>query len=71
MATLYITDDDEAESELVKVKIGKIDPSAATIAVLTALKAIEPEKKTRTDKGTKRPPKLPLAANGERSQVIT
>lgn len=71
MPTLYITDDDEGESELVKVKIAKMDPAAATIAILGALAKIEPEKKTRSDRGKKRAPKLdfPNSANGERTQV--
>lgn len=71
MPTLYIMDDDEGETQLLAVKIGKIDPATATIAVLGALAKLEPVKKKRSDAGTKRPPRLlPDAANGGRSQVI-
>ncbi len=58
MPTLYILDDDEGESQLIAVKLGKIDHKAATVEILNALKAIEPEKKTRSDRGKKREPRL-------------
>lgn len=85
MATLYILEDDEPKTQLLAVKLGKIDHKTATVAVMQALAEIEPKKRERSDKGTKRPPKLelvnpttgeratidlPHVANGERSQVI-
>lgn len=68
MPTLYIMDDDEGETQLVAVKLGKIDHKAATVAVMQALAEIEPKKKVRSDSGKKRPPKLnlPHPANGSR-----
>lgn len=71
MPTLYIMDDDEGETQLLAVKIGKIDHKAATVAVMQALAAIEPKKRERSDKGTKRPPKLELVnpATGDRATI--
>lgn len=66
MPTLYIMDDDEGETQLLAVKLGKIDHKAATVAVMQALAEIEPKKKVRSDAGRKRQPRLelPHVANG-------
>lgn len=62
MPTLTIVDDDNLE--LLKVRIKDIDPATATVAILKALDAIKPPKKTRSDAGIERGPrKSPPAAN--------
>lgn len=63
MPTLTIVDDDNLE--LLKVRIKDIDPATATVAILKALDAIKPPKKTRIDAGIERGPrkKSPPAAN--------
>lgn len=64
MPTLFILDDDEAETQLLAVRIKDIDPAVATVAILKALDAIKPPKKTRSDAGIERGPrKSPPAAN--------
>lgn len=62
---ILIIQSDGGEVDLLRVQIKAIDPAKATIAILEALAKIEPAKKTRADKGTKRQPTLlPKKANG-------
>lgn len=63
MNTLIIQGDDGAE--VLRVQIKSIDPARATIVILEALAKEQPAKKTRSDRGKKRQPRLlPDTANG-------
>lgn len=53
--TLTITTDDPAETrEVVKVALGEIDPVAAALVVMTALKDMKPPRAKRKDAGKSR-----------------
>lgn len=54
MNTLTITNPDA--QTLVSVQIGEIDPAEATVAILSALKTIQPKRRPRSDKGSSRKP---------------
>ena len=58
MPVLTITDDEGKET--LRLTIKRIDPSAATIAILDALRDIPEPKKPRSDRGRKRQPVLAL-----------
>lgn len=65
MPSLQITDDDG--TELLRVQIKGIVPAKAALALLETLAKLEPQKKTRSDAGKRRAPKLvlPPAASSE------
>lgn len=60
MPRLIIQSDDDPPEILVNVKIQKIDPAKAAVVVLGALANAEQPKKTRSDRGKRREPKLNL-----------
>lgn len=57
--------DDDNGKELLRVTIRAVDPSAATVAILDALRELPEPKRQRSDKGKRREPKLLPAATGE------
>lgn len=56
MPTLIINDDNGAE--MLRVQIKRVEPDAATIAILKAIGDLPQPKKARSDAGKKRAPKL-------------
>lgn len=58
----------EGGRERLRVEIHRVNAQHALVAIMNALNEVPPERKTRSDKGTKRAKNLPPAAKPEPQQ---